>query len=363
MRARWLPLLIGAAVFFLPARARAAVVEICNNGDTTLNVARAIYSSSLVFGNSYHISGWYEVKAGSCETIYSETDPDSVYLGFTYRDAGGGLRNYIANPERPDNTYQAVSQKFCVGVGVVFDYTTKTKDDDGSCRYGFDYDQLEFSLYFALDTSIGRATYTLTPDSNDQSFPMLGGNADTTAHLLLGDPVHIGDGKWRRADGTLLPSAMIDSQNLPPLLPKRQYSVRQPPVAGLIRQITDTLNGFKTCTDNSYDTTTPVFASRFAMNDNGVAISSHTWSSDQDNKGAAIASLDLANAVVKDMGSCWEIAVSCRGGGFCIQSNNTRSDLWDLFVDTKEQGVAILNALKGIAPYYPDSQGETHPPK
>jgi hypothetical protein len=364
MRMRWLLCLTCVLPFIVPPRMNAAVAEICNNGNTSLDVARAIYDKSLLFGDSYHISGWYTVDAGKCETIYSETDPDPIYLGFAYRDTNNGLRILQANPQDPDAVVQAVSQNFCVGVDVVFDYTTKTKDDDGSCRYGFNYGLMEFTLYMGLNTSVGRASYTLTPDQNNRSYPLIGGSASSGAHLLLGEPVHLAEGKWRGADGAPLSDSLIDSKNLPPLEPRQQYSVSKAPVAGLIQQINSALSGFRTCTDNSYNTTTPVSKSHFTMNDHGVVTSSFVWSTDKTDIGVAIGSLDLAGAAIADLGSCWDLQVKCKGGAACMQVNDggeprARGDQLEVYVNTRTQGVAILNALRGIAPSYPDTQGAT----
>jgi hypothetical protein len=365
MRMRWLLCLTCVLSFCVPPQANAAVVEICNKGNTALNVARAIYSKSLLLGDSYHISGWYTVDAGKCEVLYSETDPDPIYLGFTYRDTNNGIRNYLANPQDPNAVYQAVAQNFCVGVGVVFDYTTKTKDDDGSCHYGFNYGLMQFTLYLGLDSSVGRASYTLLPDQNNRiTFPLIGGDAASGAHLLLGEPVHLAEGKWRGADGAPLSDSLIDSNNLPPLQPRQQYSVSKAPVAGLIQQINNTLNGFQTCTDNSYNSTTPVSKSHFAMNDQGVVTSSYVWATDKTDIGVPIGSLDLASAAVANLGNCWDLQVKCKGGQACMQMNDNgeahaRRDQLDVYVNAQNQGVTILNALRGIAPSYPDTQGAT----
>src|ERR1039457_5756892 len=115
MRLRLPLFVIAAIVFFLPLRAHAAVAEICNDGNVPLNVSRVIYSKSFFFGTSYQVSGRYVVAARKCETIYSSTDPDDLYLGFTYHDSKNALRTYVSEPSDNSDFAKAVSEKFCVG--------------------------------------------------------------------------------------------------------------------------------------------------------------------------------------------------------------------------------------------------------
>ena len=61
---RWL-LLCAVALMGISVTARADTsVEICNQGNTTLYVARVVYTQSLLFGDSYRATGWYTVEKG-----------------------------------------------------------------------------------------------------------------------------------------------------------------------------------------------------------------------------------------------------------------------------------------------------------
>ncbi|HET9402009.1 MAG TPA: DUF1036 domain-containing protein, partial [Candidatus Acidoferrales bacterium] len=118
-----LPILaLAVLIWFLPSSAHAAVAEICNHGDVALNVATAIYSQSILFGNSYRVQGWYHVQPNNCETIYSSVDPDDLYVGFTYRDPKNLLHAYTSEPSDESGAIKTVSEKFCVNVEQAFDY-------------------------------------------------------------------------------------------------------------------------------------------------------------------------------------------------------------------------------------------------
>ena len=54
------------------AKGTAEVLRICNKGDAALDVASVVYEHSLLFGDSYHAKGWYNVDPGKCETVYSD---------------------------------------------------------------------------------------------------------------------------------------------------------------------------------------------------------------------------------------------------------------------------------------------------
>jgi hypothetical protein len=74
----------------------------------------------------------------------------------------------------------------------------------------------------------------------------------------------------------------------------------------------------------------------------------------------------LAGAAPIDRGDCWELQIACTNG-FCVQSgedptpaSGAAKDVWDLWVNTREQATAVLNALKSMTPYYPDATPEIH---
>jgi len=130
MRLR-LPLLALAVIaFFMPVRAGATTLSVCNNGSVTLNVARVIYSQSFFFGKSYQVSGWYEVAGHKCEVVYESDSSDAVYLGFMYHAEDNKMRlKEAALPDGETAPFDIVSQTFCAGIGIAFDYKTTTRNN------------------------------------------------------------------------------------------------------------------------------------------------------------------------------------------------------------------------------------------
>lgn len=343
-------------VFSLPARA--AVVEICNQGDTTLYVARAVYSKSVFFGNSYQVTGWYAVDADKCEAVYSATDPEDVYFGFTYHDSKDVLRTYITHPHaEPDNFAVAVSERFCAAVGKPFDYKTQTKG--GACADG--YEPLEFSMYIGLaEGDYGRASYVMMPHRSNDDGDNFGGPS-RTGTLMAGSEVQLVANVWQLTPGVPLSDEYINpGTNLPPIAPKQQYAADQAPVADYTKHVLDVLKDFRPCYDNDIvGRHIAITHPDFRIDDRGVVHSYYT----QDGNGAgyavAVGDLDLTKARTSDVGDCWKLEIYCKSGDYCAERGATpdgsASTVWALYANNQEQLNTILNALKQMVPYYPDT--------
>lgn len=361
MRGRLLLFVIAAAALFIPYRADASVVNICNKGDASLNVTTAVYSKSIWFGDSYHITGWYVVDPGKCTVVYSSEDPEDVYFGFTFLGSDQNLRKYVSEPRGGDDLFKAVSQNFCVAIGQVFDYKTKTKGIGDGCQAGFL--PLEFSLYAALDSdNYGRVDYSLFPDKDDRESDTIGTRAGTTARLIFGDAVQFDGSRWTYANGTALPDTLIIKKTgLPPLLPKQQYSPSKEPVAKYFKQIKDVMNSFHEC---KATLGARILSTRFDMDDYGIVNAMSTEILMQatltDAYGAAIANLDLENPQFTDQDGCVLVDLGCKNGGQCIREGDDATVWFPFYTNTREQANAVIEALKGIAVFYPDGQGEIH---
>jgi hypothetical protein len=362
MRIRALLFALGAVALFIPFRANASVVSICNQGDASLNVTTAVYSKSMWLGDSYHVTGWYAIEPGNCAVVYSAEDPQDVYFGFTFQGSDQNLRKYVSTPSGgQDNLFKAISENFCVAIGQVFDYNTKTKGVVGGCQAGFQ--PLEFSLYAGLDSdNYGRVGYTLFPHKDDRESDVIGTHAGTTARLIFGDAVQFDGSRWTYANGTPLPDTLIISKTgLPPLLPKQQYSPRREPVATYLKQIKDTMNSFHECTATLG---ARILSTGFDMDDYGIVNASSTETLMQASLalayGAAIANLDLENAKFTDEDGCVLVDLACKNGGQCIRNGDDATVWFAFYVNTREQANTIIEALKAIAVFYPDGQGEIH---
>ena len=350
---------IFAAAVVLPPAAHSAVVSICNSGNTNVSVAVAIYSKSLLFGNSYRVSGWYTVGPHKCEVMYSADTPDPIYLGFTYRDSANVLRTHVSEPSTPDDLAKAVSEKLCVAPNDAFDYTTRTKG--AGCQEG--YKPLEFSLYFALDEgNTGRVSYTVSPDKSDREGAALTMPAGT-ARLIFGDEVHFDGTHWTFANGSRVPEKLLAKKTgEPPLMPKEQHSTTQPPVAAYVAQIRNVFSAFKPCSISKGND--PVTSVQLDIDSSGVIISQMS-SPEKLKRGAAIANLDLAHPTIDTSDNdCTLFGFDCKDGAQCARSkddyyDSTAVDI-NILVNTREQVDSVINALRHIAPYYPEGEGEVH---
>ncbi len=359
MRVRVLLLVLGAVAPFISFRANASVVSICNQGDASLNVATAVYSKSIWLGDSYDVTGWYAIEPDKCAVVYSAEDPQDVYFGFSFLGSDQNLRKYVSTPSGgQDNLFKAISENFCVAIGQVFDYKTKTKGVAGGCQAGFQ--PLEFSLYAGLDSdNYGRVEYTLFPRRDDRESDVVGTRAGTTARLIFGDPVQFDGSRWTYANGAALPHNLVSEKTgLPPLLPKAQYSPSNEPVAKYFEQIKDVMNSFQLCRDTGAGMNR--VSSRFDMDDHGiVSFTSSDSMGANPSYGVAIANLDLNNPHIDDHDpGCLLVGFDCKNGMQCVRQGNDAMVWLSFWVNTREQANAIIEALKEIAVFYPDGQGE-----
>lgn len=360
MRVRLLLFILGAVALSIPLRANASVVSICNQGDASLNVTTAVYSKSVWLGDSYHVTGWYAVEPDKCAVVYSAEDPEDVYFGFTFLGSDQSLRKYISTPSGgQDNLFKAISENFCVAVGQVFDYRTKTKGVAGACQAGFQ--PLEFSLYAGLDSdNYGRVEYALFPHKDDRESGVIGARAGTTARLIFGDAVQFDGSRWTYANGAALPHNLIDERTgLPPLLPKEQHSLGEAPVVQYSKQIRDVMNSFQQCRDTGAGMN--MVSSRFDMDDYGIVdFASADSMGPNPPFGAAIANLDLNDPHIDDHDQgCLLVTLECKDGAQCVRQRDDAMKYLQFWMNTREQTNSIIEALKGIAVFYPDGQGET----
>ncbi|HEV2271919.1 MAG TPA: DUF1036 domain-containing protein [Steroidobacteraceae bacterium] len=345
----------------VPARADTSV-EICNQGNTSLYVARVVYTQSLLFGDSYRAAGWYTVEQNRCSTVYDSENGDTVYFGFAYRDEHDTLRTWVTQPETTsDASLRAANEKFCASP-TPFDYTVKTKEELQQCKLGFEL--LDFSMYLP-PTDNTAVSYTMHAWEGDTDSAKFGTRSSARARLIYGDEVTLYGNEWRYANGVQLPPELIDSKTgLPPLLPRRQFSTGQAPVAENIRKIKDVLAGFQSCKTSLFGT--QITSSTFEMDDYGVVMaaqSSTTVMTDGPHvitlvDGAAIGNLDLDQPAIVEQGpNCLSVRLACRNGA-CVRTGNATDSGWAFYLNNRDQVNIVLDALRAIAPYYPDGKGD-----
>ncbi len=183
--------------------------------------------------------------------------------------------------------------------------------------------------------------------------------------LILGGDVRSDRGRWRYANGTEVPDTLLDkSSGKPPLRPKTQRPVTQPPVSSAIASIKSTLGAIKSC--QLYTSATKenllwsVLSPAFEMDDADVVVSRYVLStrpSEGYAQGASIANLALPSAQVQDRGGCRVLSIPCKNGQ-CVRFEDNANPSLTFFVETAEQANRILSELKVLAPLYPDGAGE-----
>ncbi|HEY1891770.1 MAG TPA: hypothetical protein VGG63_15275 [Steroidobacteraceae bacterium] len=336
-------------------------VEICNQGNTTLYVARVVHTQSLLFGDHYHATGWYTVEKDRCGTVYNSDNGETVFFGFAYRDEHDTLRTWVTEPERTsDATLHAANEKFCASP-TPFDYTVKTKEELQQCRLGFEL--LDFSMYLP-PTNDTEVSYTMHAWQGETDNAKFGTHSSAHGRLIYGDEVTLYGSQWSYASGVQLPPELIDSKTgLPPLMPKLQFSTLQAPVADNIRKIKDLLAGLQTCKTSLFGM--QITSSTFDMDDYGVVIaaqSSTTVMTDGPHvvrfaDGAAIGNLDLDQPTIVQQGpNCLSVLLACRNGS-CVRRGNAVDSGWGFYVNNRDQVNVVLDALRAIAPYYLDGKG------
>jgi hypothetical protein len=352
---------VGVLAISVPARADTSV-EICNQGNATLHVARVVYAQSLLFGDSYRAAGWYTVEQNRCGTVYDSANGETVYFGFAYLDEHDTLRTWVTEPERTsDASLRAADEKFCASP-TPFDYIVKTKQELQQCKLGFEL--LDFSMYLP-PTDDTHVSYTMHAWQGDTDSAKFGTRSSARARLIYGDEVTLYGSQWSYGNGVQLPPELIDSKTgLPPLLPKQQFSTGLAPVAENIRKIKDVLGGFRSCKTGLFGT--QITSSTFDMDDYGVVIAAQSTTTVMTDgphvitlvDGAAIANLDLDKPAIVEQGpDCLSVLLACRNGS-CVRRGNAANSGWAFYVNDREQVNIVLDALRAIAPYYPDGKGD-----
>lgn len=357
---------LAIAAFSLPACAQDNLIgEICNKGNITLHVARVIYSVSILSGNSYQVSGWTGIEPGNCEVVYNSSNGEDVYFGFTGLDSNMKVRTYTTAPRGGDAGFKAMSQKICIAPSP-FSYTVKTKDELSSCKLGFE--PLEFTLLLNPEAADAkRTTYTMLPVEENLGNE-IGNSVAATARLIFGDGVTLYGNQWSFAKGGPLPATLIDSKTgLPPLLPKQQSDHTKAPVAAYVKEITDLVGSFQTCSLQGF-LPAQISGASFGMDDYGIVSSGYASTVKMatgpvvanTGDGAAIANLDLTKPGIIDQGpNCVSVSFPCKNGP-CVRNGNSLEIYWSIYVNTRDQSDSVVAALKAIAPYYPDGSGEIH---
>jgi hypothetical protein len=183
--------------------------------------------------------------------------------------------------------------------------------------------------------------------------------------LILGEDVRFEQRGWRYVNGAQVPDTLLDkATGAPPLRPKSQRPVAQAPVSTSVADIKRTLGAIKSCqlyTSASKDNPLwSVQSPSFEMDDAGVIASRYVLSTRPGQgyaQGAAIANLSLMAAQIQDRGGCKILSIPCKNGQ-CVRFEDNANPSLSVFVETTEQAYTILNALKVLAPLYPDGAGE-----
>ena len=125
---------------------------------------------------------------------------------------------------------------------------------------------------------------------------------------------------------------------------------------------------------NSFHCTDPggilreVLSVRFTMDDYGVVIFANTKQTSFGREprtqayGAALANLDLDAPDMKEaQGTCRMVLLPCKDHARCARSDdNYALGSLEFYVNDRDQLDRIIAALKRLAPYYPEGQGDIH---
>jgi hypothetical protein len=182
--------------------------------------------------------------------------------------------------------------------------------------------------------------------------------------LILGGDVRLDQGGWRYANGTQVPDTLMDSvTGGPPLRPKSQRPITQAPVSTHIADIKSVLGAIKACplytSDSKENLLWSVMSPAIELDDAGVVTSRYVLSTRPGQgyaQGAAISNLSLTAAQIQDRG-CKVVVIPCKSGR-CVRFEENANPSLTFFVETTEQADRVLNALKALAPLYPNGVGE-----
>jgi hypothetical protein len=365
--------------------------EVCNVGELAFNVAVASTNFG-VFDEYWDVYGWHPIHSGECQIVFSHWyAPQNlfsyqafpVHLAFAFKDSTGVWgAALVAAPEGDDVSRSRV--RLCVADNEGFAYEVHAKDPQRQCsaagyslipasivweptepaRYPSEWNpEWGPPMRFNVALGVGDRAIPTGAQAPPPAVSQAPAVPRAKARLIFGEELTALADEWSFANGGLLPDNLIDpNTGLPPLLPKYQYSTASAPVAGYLAQIQGVLSSFQTCrtTDFVHDVVSP----QFAMDDYGVVVATETDRfanmQIQPSRGVAIANLNLEAPRIVELGpSCINFVLSTRGGAWSVRHTQTgATTTWSFVVNTRENGEAILNALRAIAPYYPDGTGD-----
>jgi hypothetical protein len=189
------------------------------------------------------------------------------------------------------------------------------------------------------------------------------------AQLVFGGEIQLTPDGWHNADGSGVPAWLLDfATGYPPTRAAHpQHSAADVAVSRHLEVVNYLLRDqSQACTEyrdsTKSETIASISSSHLEVDDYGVVqvntteSSSSSAAADKVRRGAALANLDLAHASTEERG-CFVLSIPCKEGG-CARL--TRSDLdretsnLTFRVDSAALAASIVNALKAIAPLYPD---------
>jgi hypothetical protein len=375
--------------------------EVCNEGQIGVDVAVA-YTDFGFINEFFAVHGWQFVRSGECKTIFShwyapqnlfsfQSFPLHIAFGFT--DSTGVWGAAMVDPpdgiarsrarlcvHRQGFSYEVIAddpQRACTGAGeflipasIVWEptspaaYPTEFNDEWGPPE--------TFTVALGRDDRaipMGPQTSSAPPRANDDVRVDVG--PSEKGNLLTGNEVTRYGAEWRFADGRRVPDTLIvRATGRPPLAPKEQHSIDEPPIAALRRRIRDVVSSFATCRTQEFPAHA-VSVSGFALNEWGVVSARETDVmlvggepiEAEILRAAALANLDLARATIRSDGTCVALVIPCRDGAQCGEHFGTAGhsatvNPWTLNLASASDASNVLDALREIAPYYADGRPE-----
>jgi hypothetical protein len=366
--------------------------EVCNKGQLTVDVAIA-YRDFGFNDEFWVIDRWWHIRGGECKVVFSHTyapnnvlnfRPFPLHLAFAFTDSTGV---WGAAKVEPPGDIARSHLKLCVAKNDQ-KYREDHDDPATACKKsseGFlipasiDWEPTHGSTCCQYGDYGPPIKFTVALGPNDRAVPLgprtsTGGPAPTpaarpvTARLVMGDKVRFDGSRWLNSLGDPLPEDLIDPKTgHPPLLPKSQHSTNTAPVQAYITQIKDVMKSVHACTDDLVLMKRNVVSSGFDMEDTGAmaSVNVHTDSEpgsmpSPDVQAAALGNLLLSNARLEDRG-CVLLIIPCKNSEACAQwIPNRATQFFSVLINTREQGQRVLDALKALAPFYPDGRGEIH---
>jgi len=161
-----LALLVPMGAPWSSARADSSHI-LCNRGNTDIFVA-VVDDFPRVLSVDYSSRGWWKVKAGDCETVWTGGMRRQLYIGITH--AGSNMKNGVGL-YNPSTTMGTIPYKyFCVHPTDEFHYRSGAgglRDLTHDCPAGAKLMRFSYGLRL-LNYNV---TYTLAPDANEPVMP------------------------------------------------------------------------------------------------------------------------------------------------------------------------------------------------